>query len=74
MRPAHDLSFRIARYFLRSRIELDDHPLFVDKRKAYGQTPDDGGIHVGRRKNVRFTTADEWGIFHQFNLQCTVKL
>ena len=66
MRPAHDLSLRIACYFLRSRIELYDYPLFVDKRKAYGQTPDDGSVNVGRRKNLRLTTAPGWGIFHQF--------
>ena len=66
MRPAHGLSFRITCYFLRSWIELDDHPLVVDKRKAYGQTPDDGGVNVGRRKNLR--------IFHQFTYILIVKL
>ena len=63
MRTAHDLCFRITRYFLRSRIELDDRSLRVDKRKAYGQTPDDRGVHVGRRKNVRLTGADGRGIW-----------
>jgi hypothetical protein len=74
MRPAHDLSFRVACYFLRSRIELDDHPLFVDKGKAYGQTPDDGGVNVGWRKNLRLTTAPGQGSFHQFTCILRVKL